>query len=314
MQDYESSPRSGYINFEGHENEMESELKLKEISFIKDSGIYFCDSLEKIIFCKNHLTDIHFIESTSISKIAQALKTIGKRFCFVGNQYHRRAMLIQENLISYKPKLIFFEFPKKIKFEKHILWWLVSPEKVGYALQSSSLVPDGNVLFVEDKNAPSRAYQKLWEALYVFTDYFDGWPQKGEQVIDIGAAPGGWTYVMAQLGCEVWSFDRSELDPSLMSMKNVHHQCCDFFKIDPKSIKVEPRWVISDIICYPEDLFKLLIKWRLQFPRSHFIWTIKLQGKIDFNLLAEFQKIPHSIVLHLNANKHEVCFLLRAEK
>ena len=50
---------------------------------------------------------------------------------------------------------------------------------------------------VEDKEGPpNRAYLKLWEALVRLRR----WPGPGERCLDLGASPGGWTYVLAKLG------------------------------------------------------------------------------------------------------------------
>ena len=59
----------------------------------------------------------------------------------------------------------------------------------------------GEYEFQEDKTSPpSRAYLKLWE---LFTR-LGHWPRSGERVLDLGASPGGWTFVLAnQLGANV---------------------------------------------------------------------------------------------------------------
>ena len=54
--------------------------------------------------------------------------------------------------------------------------------------------------FIEDKHSPSsRAYLKLWETFTRFQEY----PKEGDKCLELGAAPGGWTWVLANLGCKV---------------------------------------------------------------------------------------------------------------
>jgi 23S rRNA (cytidine2498-2'-O)-methyltransferase len=53
--------------------------------------------------------------------------------------------------------------------------------------------PNGACQFIEDKvNPPNRAYLKLWEAL----DLLNRFPKPQDSVLDLGASPGGWNYVM----------------------------------------------------------------------------------------------------------------------
>ena len=75
---------------------------------------------------------------------------------------------------------------------------------------TTSPFADGEAHFEENRTEPpGRAYLKLWEA---FT--LDGRrPQPGELCVDLGASPGGWTWVLAGLGARVFSLDKAELAP-----------------------------------------------------------------------------------------------------
>ena len=68
------------------------------------------------------------------------------------------------------------------------------------AARCASPFPHGEVGFVEDKAIPpNRAYLKLWEAFTLLGRH----PGAGERCLDMGASPGGWTWVLQSLGAQV---------------------------------------------------------------------------------------------------------------
>ncbi len=81
-----------------------------------------------------------------------------------------------------------------------------------YSASSAHPLPDGEVIFTENKvDPPSRAYLKLWELFTV-----EGLkPKTGDKVLDLGSSPGGWTWVLDQMGCEVVSVDKAPLAAGL---------------------------------------------------------------------------------------------------
>jgi 23S rRNA (cytidine2498-2'-O)-methyltransferase len=65
----------------------------------------------------------------------------------------------------------------------------------------------------------NRAERKLREALQVFGLTV----APGMRALDLGAAPGGWTKVLAEEGAEVLAVDPAELDPEVAALPNVTH-------------------------------------------------------------------------------------------
>lgn len=85
-----------------------------------------------------------------------------------------------------------------------------------YSGSCSQKFPNGELIFNEDKiGPPNRAYLKLWEVFTLVRKH----PQIGDRVIELGAAPGGWTWVLQQLKTDIFSCDRSPLDPKLLEYK-----------------------------------------------------------------------------------------------
>jgi len=65
----------------------------------------------------------------------------------------------------------------------------------------------------------NRAQHKLREALKAF----DIELAPGMRALDLGAAPGGWSTVLADAGCTVVAVDKGELDPHLAARAEVQH-------------------------------------------------------------------------------------------
>ena len=241
---------------------------------------------------------------TSIGSAAQALRDIQRNWAMYAPLHHRRAALIQDRLphVSAKPVV----FPAAAPTAPLGSWTLLAPDKMLAAARSSAPYPNGEVVFVEDKaGPPSRAYLKLWEALVRLRR----WPQPGERCVDLGACPGGWTYVLAKLGAAVIAVDKAPLDPKVTAMPGVEWRGESAFAIEPESIG-PVDWLFSDIICYPSRLLRLVERWRGSGLVRNFVCTLKFQGETDHDSAAAFAALPGAQVLHLHHNKHELTFML----
>lgn len=76
----------------------------------------------------------------------------------------------------------------------------------------------------KDPESVSRAEQKLLEALELLE--LAGWDPQGGKVLnalDLGAAPGGWSRVLSDLGYSVQAVDPADLHPKLATHKNIDH-------------------------------------------------------------------------------------------
>ena len=73
--------------------------------------------------------------------------------------------------------------------------------------------------YAPGKRPLNRAEAKLREALKAF----DIALEPGSRALDLGAAPGGWTKVLAEAGAEVLAVDPAVLDRSVTALPNVTH-------------------------------------------------------------------------------------------
>jgi 23S rRNA (cytidine2498-2'-O)-methyltransferase len=243
----------------------------------------------------------------SIGSAAKALRDLQRNWAMYAPLYHRRAALIQERLphVSAKPIV----FPTAAPTAPLGSWTLLAPDSLLAAAECSAPFSNGEVTFIEDKaGPPSRAYLKLWEALVRLRR----WPQPGERCVDLGAAPGGWTYVLARLGAKVVAVDKAPLDPKVAAMPGVEWRGESAFALEPGSIG-PVDWLFCDVICYPARLLRLVERWRASGLVRTFVCTIKFQGETDHESAAAFAAIPGAQVLHLHHNKHELTFLLDAK-
>ena len=289
-----------YLAFREFSSELESELKQKKA--ITDR-LFLSDIEQSPLWAQVIWSDAEIVEISSIGDAVKNLKSRGKWWAVFPNEHHRRAELIQEQLPKYKiPPL---EFLGKTPDQEMGAWMMIDKNKILIARKTSSPFPNGEIIFKEDKvNPPSRAYLKLWEVFTVLKVK----PTKGQRCIDLGSCPGGWTWVLQQVGAKVVSVDKAPLAPNIAKLPNIEYLKKDAFTLKPQDIG-PVDWLFSDIICYPARLLELVEEWRASGLCKNFVCTIKFQGETDWETLAKFQKIPNSRIIHLVHNKHEVTWI-----
>ncbi len=255
---------------------------------------------------------IHF---DSIGEAASALKKIQRNWAPYQFQLFRRASLIQEKLpyINLKTR----NFPCRIPNTPMGLYTLLDEKTMIASACTNSPLPAGKIEFVEDhENPPSRAYLKIQESLTLFSTFFDEeLPHEGSKCFEAGACPGGWTWVLRQLGAEVFAVDRAELAPSLMKDPKVKFLAHDAFTLKPEEVCVQLEtekldFVFSDVICYPERLLEWIKMWIESKRTKNIICTIKMQGAVNWELIGKFAEFSNSKIVHLNYNKHELTILI----
>ncbi|KAL7554944.1 hypothetical protein ACHAWF_018507 [Thalassiosira exigua] len=163
-----------------------------------------------------------------------------------------------------------------------------------------------------EERVPSSAYRKLMEGI----ECLGNGPMPGATVVDLGACPGGWTYVMRRyFDSHVVAVDRSELDRSLMQDPMVEFVQGDAFAFEPTG-PGSGRWMISDVVAYPERITDLLDQWCENEWASVMIVTMKFQGDDpDFDELERAVQVVkghgyNCRVKHFFNNKNEVTFMV----
>ncbi len=239
------------------------------------------------------------LPAPSIAAAADALRALQRNWALLPGAHHRRAKLIEARLphVSAKP----LGFPPEMPISHLGGWALLSPDLLLASPEKTSVFPNGAPVFVEDREGPpSRAYLKLWAALTRLGEH----PEPGARCIDLGAAPGGWTWALAQLGARVTAVDKAALDPAVAAMPGVTWRKDSAFAIPTEPVD----WLFSDIVCYPDRLLGLVRRWMEAGAARRILVTLKFQGATDHATTAEFAAIPGGRLFHTAQNKHELTF------
>jgi 23S rRNA (cytidine2498-2'-O)-methyltransferase len=243
------------------------------------------------------------IAIASIGDAAKKLRAVQRNWTLYSSVHHRRAKLIAENLpkVSAKPLVFGTDAPTAPLGS----WTLIDTNTLLASARCASPFPNGEVAFVEDKALPpSRAYLKLWELFTLIGER----PKPGERCLDLGASPGGWTWVLQQTGARVVSVDKAPLEPRIAALPGEDYRNESAFALDPKSAG-PVDWLFSDVICYPKRLLGLVQRWLAAGNVGRFVCTIKFQGETDFETMRAFAALPGSRLMHLHVNKHELTWI-----
>ncbi|KTC90295.1 SAM-dependent methyltransferase [Fluoribacter dumoffii] len=257
-----------------------------------------------VCFAQDIWMDPQVVTFQSISEGVRILRQAGKFWYLHPISHIRRSRLIEEQL-RHLPQLA-RHFPFECEIPSVGVFGLLDKNTMVYSATRQKKWPQGKCLFIEDKtNPPNRAYLKLWEALTLLGKY----PKPGDKDLDLGASPGGWTYVMQSLGASVTAVDKASLDPEIAKRPNITYVQQSAFAIDPLKSEHHYDWVLSDVACYPDRAYALIMKWIASEKAKQMIFTIKLQGKIELSTIKQFQNIPNSYITNMYYNKHEATFL-----
>lgn len=297
---------TAYLAAEGFEAQLEEELRRRQVEIAQRHGRLLISPGAEMAaaWAANVWRNCVELPVPSIGEAAKALRGLQRNWAMYAPLHHRRAALIRERLphVSAKPIV----FPAAAPTAPLGSWTLLAPDRLLAATSCASPFPNDEVAFIEDKQGPpNRAYLKLWEALVRLRR----WPQPGQRCLDLGASPGGWTWVLGQLGAEVIAVDKAPLDPRIAALPGVTWRSDSAFALAPEDVG-PVDWLFSDIVCYPARLLRLVKDWRASGLVKNFVCTIKFQGETDHEAADAFAALPGAQVHHLHHNKHELTFFL----
>jgi 23S rRNA (cytidine2498-2'-O)-methyltransferase len=298
--------RSAYLAHEGFQAEVAEELRRKGVAIARWHGPLALSEQPPVAsaWALDVWTDPREIAVPSIKAAAAALRAIQRNWSLEPVLHHRRAALIAGNLPTLKPKAL--SFPEVPPAGHLGGWTLLAPDMMLASPSKTSPFVNGAIRFAEDREGPpSRAYLKLWEAL----TRIGRWPGPGETSLDLGAAPGGWSWALAQLGGAVIAVDKAQMDPAVAALPNVTIRTESAFGLEPEQQPVVD-WLFSDIICYPARLLGLVQRWMAAGRARNYVCTLKFQGETDHATAEAFAALPGARVFHGAHNKHELMFCL----
>lgn len=191
--------------------------------------------------------------------------------------------------------------------------WLVSaaaPRRLPNGAFDLAPWPAGAAPVAVDRAPPSRAYQKLEEAFA----WMAAAPGPGEVVIDLGAAPGGWTATVLKRGARVVAVDRAPLAGPLARHERVAMLIGNAFTYVPAA---PVDWLVSDVVAEPPRSLDLVTSWLERGLCRSLVVTVKFKGKAGYGILAD---LPARLarfapafarIKQLAHNKNEVTVMVR---
>ena len=145
-------------------------------------------------------------------------------------------------------------------------------------VDDSSEWPMGILRLRMSPQAPSRSALKLEEAFFTLLTEpeREAWLREGHYAADLGAAPGGWTWVLMRNGLRVISIDNGPLAPDLLASGRVEHLRADGFVWQPKRLL---DWMVCDMVEQPRRVAERMGAWLREGWCRRTIFNLKLPMK-----------------------------------
>ena len=161
----------------------------------------------------------------------------------------------------------------------HVLFTEVQTAYVGSSdAGSASAWPMGIPRLKMPRDAPSRSILKLVEALVTFLLDAECLQalRPGMRAVDLGAAPGGWTWELARRGLRVTAVDNGPLKGEIARDPLVGHLRVDGFNYWPRR---PVEWMVCDIVDKPSRVATLVAAWIADGACRRCIFNLKLPMK-----------------------------------
>lgn len=161
---------------------------------------------------------------------------------------------------------------------------LLSPTRARVAASetaTSAPWPGGIPRLRFPRGAPSRSTLKLEEAFLTLLDEHErvAWLKPGQTAVDLGAAPGGWTWQLVRRSIRVQAVDNGPMDAELMATGLVEHRREDGFRYQP------PRavdWLVCDMVEQPRRVAARMAEWLAGGWCRQAVFNLKLPMKKRF--------------------------------
>lgn len=174
---------------------------------------------------------------------------------------------------------------------------------------SREVVLGGQRRMSDDPAAPSRSYLKIEEAYGLLGRE----PATGEVVVDLGAAPGGWSYSAAKRGARVLALDNGPLKGGALGHTLIEHRREDAYGYRPAAGE-RVDWLYCDLVDDPREVMRRIVEpWLVNGWCRRFVVILKF-GRVDpLALLREVKaadgvlarRAPGTRVRHLFHDREE---------
>lgn len=145
------------------------------------------------------------------------------------------------------------------------------------------------------KDAPSRSALKLEEAIILFLSPAERASLlcDGRTAVDLGAAPGGWTWQLLSDGLHVTAVDNGALAPLVAAHPNVEHRSEDGFSFRPRQ---PVDWLVCDMVEQPNRVAVLMAEWLARGDCQRALFNLKLPMKKRQQAITECQQAIEEVL------------------
>ena len=173
------------------------------------------------------------------------------------------------------------------EYRGHILFLDETHAAVGFSLlDNMSPWENGIPRLHLPRSTPSRSAYKLEEAFLVLLgeELRELYLKPEMTAVDLGAAPGGWSWLMAKNHIRVTAVDHGRLDAVVLDTGLVQHESADAFTFRPRQTI---DWLLCDVVDKPARTLQLIEKWLSQKWCRHALFNLKLPMKHPYFFVEE---------------------------
>ncbi len=177
----------------------------------------------------------------------------------------------------------------------------------GFAAPANSAPwPGGIPRLRAPRSAPSRSTLKLDEAFMRFLSPAerDRFVRPGMEAVDLGAAPGGWTWQLVQRQLHVTAVDNGPMDARLLESGLVTHLREDGFRYRPERAV---DWLVCDIVDRPMRVAERMAQWLGHGWCRHAVFNLKLPMRRRYEETLRCLEQLHAGAAQAGAELHLAC-------
>ncbi|KPJ90780.1 MAG: hypothetical protein AMJ53_12935 [Gammaproteobacteria bacterium SG8_11] len=271
-----AKPQSGYVVFNAHEpasHRLHQQLAISELIFCRQWFVVL--GLCKNLPVDDRVTPLLELLQNAPSRSTQV--TVDTPDTNEGKQLsplcRKLTPLLQKQLQSSVQE------NSGDDYVLHICFLSTHAAYIGYALTNNSEPwPMGVPRLKFPRQAPSRSTLKLEEAFLrlLTVKEREQLLHAGMHAVDLGAAPGGWTWQLVKRNIHVIAVDNGNLHPQLFDSGLVEHVRVDGFTYQP----AQPvDWMVCDIIDRPQRVIECAAQWLTSGWCKQSIFNLKLPMK-----------------------------------
>ena len=239
---------------EGGAERLMNNLRFAELIFPRQwarGGFVDLPETDRISVILEHMADFPVCGSLWLEIVDTNDGKELSNFCKKFDAHLRKALIKAGKLVeddAHKPRLLL-----TFKRGREVFLGLAEAN-------NSAMWPMGIPRLKFPREAPSRSTLKLEEAWHHFIprDQWDERLHSDMTGVDLGAAPGGWTWQLVNRGMIVTAIDNGPMAESLMDTGLVQHLMADGFTFKPKQ---PVDWMVCDIVEKPARNAAMLEEW-----------------------------------------------------